>query len=84
MPTRLPIQLMTAPERAGYREACIAIRAEAARMRRAARLIPPAPCDAEPAQALEYRQKNQILELAAKAVELCVERAERALPASLN
>lgn len=80
----VPVQLMTAAERAGYRTAIDNIRAEAARMRRAAHLIGEAPAGTPVAVAIEQRQKNQILELCARAVELCAEHAERQLPRLLN
>lgn len=82
--TPFPVQLMTAGERAGFRAAVEFFRFEADRMRRAAHLIGDAPETAAPADALQQRQKNQILELCAKAVDLCADRAERQLPQLLN
>ena len=82
--TPFPVQLMTAAERAGFRACCQLIRSEAERMRQASLRLAEAPADAAPAEALEQRQRNQILELCAKAVDLCVDRAERELPPVLN
>ncbi|MGR3522699.1 MAG: hypothetical protein ACU0FT_08090 [Paracoccus sp. (in: a-proteobacteria)] len=80
----LPVSPMTAAERAGFRAACDMIRQEAERMRQASRQIGDGPSNALPADALEHRQKNQILELCAKAVDLCVDRTERHLPPALH
>ena len=77
-------QLMTAAEREGFRIAVDYFRHEAGRMRRAANLIGEAPAGDAPVAALEQRQKNQILELCAKAVDLCADRAESLLPRRLN
>ncbi len=79
-----PVPLMTAAERAGYRECCQVLRREAERMRQASLRLADAPSNALPADVLEQRQKNQILELCAKAVDLCVDRAERDLPPVIN
>ncbi len=78
--SQFPVQLMTASERAAYRSCIEFFRAEAARMHRAANLVGDAPYGAAPADALQQRQKNQILELCARAVELCADRAEACLP----
>lgn len=75
----LPVPLMTAAERAGFRAAIQIFRTEADRMRRAANLIGDAPATAAPAAAIERRQTNQILELCAKSVDLVADRAEAQL-----
>ena len=75
-----PVPLLTAAERAGFRLCCQMLRGEAERMRQAAHRLADAPADAAPADVLEQRQKNQILELCAKAVELCADRVECDLP----
>lgn len=80
----LPVPLMTAPERAGYRAAIEFFRTEAERIDRAANLIPDAPATAAPAEALQRRQKNQILELCAKSILLVADRAEAQLPPVLG
>lgn len=80
----MPVPLMTAAERAGYRAAIDFFRTEAERMDRAANLIGDAPRAAAPADALQQRQKNQILELCAKGVHLIADRAEEQLPPMLG
>jgi hypothetical protein len=80
----LPVALMNAAERAGYRAAIQFFRAEAERMNRAAHLIGDAPATAAPADALQQRQKNQILELCAKGVHLIADRAEAQLQPLLH
>lgn len=75
----LPVPLMTAAERAGFRAAIQFFRTEADRMRRAANLIGEAPPTAAPAAAIQQQQKNQILELCAKSVDLVADRAEAQL-----
>ncbi len=80
----LPVSLMTAAERRGYREAISYFRAEADRMMRAANMIGDATPDATPADALQQRHKNQILELCAKGVTLIADRAEAQLQPLLN
>lgn len=77
--SQLPVPLMTASERAGFRAAIEYFRLEADRMDRAANLIGDAPATAAPADALQQRQKNQILELCAKGVHLIADRAEAQL-----
>ncbi len=79
-----PVQLMTAAEREGFRACLEFFRLEAGRMRRAAGLIGDAPANAAPADALQQRQKNQILELCAKGIDLVADRAESQLPRRLN
>ena len=78
--THLPVPLMTAAERAGFVTAVSLIRAEGERMRRAARLIGATSAEASPADAIHQQQKNQILDLCGRAVEMCCDRAERDLP----
>ena len=80
----MPVALMTAAERAGYRAAIAYFRDEAARMNRAANLIGDAPASAAPADALQQQQKNQILELCAKGVMLIADRTEAQLPPMLG
>lgn len=84
LPASIPVPLMTAAERAGYRSALHFIRAEADRMRRAACLIGDAPATAVPAEALQQRQRNQILELCAKGIDLVADRAEAELAPRLH
>ncbi|SFY18247.1 hypothetical protein SAMN04244548_02977 [Paracoccus pantotrophus] len=80
----LPVPLMTAAERAGFREAIAFFRSEAARMRRAANMIGEAPAAAAPADAFQQRQKNQILELCAYGVDRIADQAEAQLQPLLN
>lgn len=82
--SQLPVPLMTAAERAGFRAAIAFFRDEAERMNRAAHMIGDAPATAAPADALQQRQKNQILELCAKGVHLIADRAEAQLPPMLG
>lgn len=83
--TPMPVQLMTAPERAGFRAAIQMIRAEGERMRRAARLIAPAPAaGADPVDGIHQQQKNQLLDLCGKAVDLCCDRVEDGLTGSIG
>lgn len=74
--TPMPVALMTAAERAGFRAACQMIRAEGARMRRAANLLGEAAQPADPTAATHQQQKNMMLDLCGRAVELCADRAE--------
>lgn len=80
----LPVPLMTAAERAGFRAACQMIRSEGARMRRAARLIADAADQPDPVAATHQAQKNQMLDLCGRAVELCADRAEAELQPLLH
>lgn len=81
---QIPVPLMTAAERAGFRAAIEFFRLEAERMNRAANLIGDAPATAAPAVALQQRQKNQILELCARGVHLIADRAEAELQPRLH
>lgn len=78
--TPMPVQLMTAAERSGFRIACQMIRQEGARMLRYAHRMSDTPATAAPAEALEQHQKNHILQLCATSVTLCVDHVERQLP----
>ena len=80
----LPVPLMSAAERHGFRAAIDYFRSEADRMRRAANLIGDAPSSAAPSDALQQRQKNQILELCATGVDLIADRAEAQLQPLIN
>ena len=82
--TPMPVPLMTAAERAGFRAACEMIRAEGARMRRAACLIGDAPQPVDPTAATQQQQKNVMLDLCGRAVELVADRAEAELQPLLH
>lgn len=82
MTTSIPIPLMTAAERAGFRTAILFFRVEAARIRRAARPLPAPPRG--PADALQTQQRNHILELCAQGIDLVADQAEAELPTRLH
>lgn len=80
----LPVPLMTAAERAGFRAAVHMIRSEGARMRRAARLLGEGDAQPDPVAATHQCQKNLVLDLCGRAVELCADRAEAELQPLLH
>lgn len=82
--TPIPVALMTAPERAGFRAAVQMIRSEGERMRRAALLIDDRTASPDPTIATHQHQKNMMLDLCGRAVELCADRAEAELQPLLN
>lgn len=84
MTVSLPVPLMTAAERAGFRAACVMIRAEGQRMRRAGALINARDPRTDPVAIVHQAQKLLLLDLCGKAVEMCADRALSELPDQIN